>query len=232
MRHLGNIWRSSQQCWTLEGLLKECVYLLLLVGSVCFWSVLLQLVFNWWEYQDWAKRHPASKQQSQPYAMKQLGDGPKYAMTNISLPDAAGENLFKKELLMVMLVCPQWVYTYVRSQKLAISFLKGLYLSWDTAEAAIFLILMRNQITPGQANLEIEWGLSMNCLYSLCCEKHTYSVSLQKQPKMGVSKQNAQVWLPQLCAVIHHYLCWLEYQISSTHDAELCVTKIWSNNSQ
>ena len=27
-------------------------------------------------------------------------------MTNISLPDAAGENLFKKELLEVMLVCP------------------------------------------------------------------------------------------------------------------------------
>lgn len=53
------------------------------------------------------KRHPVSKQQSRPYAMKQLGGGPKYAMTNISLPDAAGENLFKKELLMVMLVCPQ-----------------------------------------------------------------------------------------------------------------------------
>lgn len=51
------------------------------------------------------KRHPASTQQSRPYAIKQLGGGP--AMTNISLPDAAGENLFKKELLMVMLVCPQ-----------------------------------------------------------------------------------------------------------------------------
>nr|POE66766.1 hypothetical protein CFP56_63909 [Quercus suber] len=89
------------------------------------------------------KRHPASKQQSQPYAMKQLGGGPKYAMTNISLPDAAGENLSPMSV-------------HARAQKLAISCLKGLYLSWDTAEAAIFLMLMRNQITPGQANLEIE----------------------------------------------------------------------------
>lgn len=48
------------------------------------------------------------------------------------------------------------VHTHTHTQKLAISFSKGLYLSWDTAKAAIFLILTRNQITPGQANLEIE----------------------------------------------------------------------------
>ena len=152
-------------------------------------------------------------------------------MTNISLPDAAGENLFKKELLEVMLVCPQWVYTYVRSQKLAISCLKGLYLSWDTAEAAIFLMLMRNQITPGQ----LIWRLNEVWAWIVCILFAVRSIHIQ-YPQKSKQKWVFPSRMPRSdypnYVLSSTDLCWLEYQISSTHDAELCVTKNWSNNSQ
>lgn len=130
-------------------------------------------------------------------------------MTNISLPDAAGENLFKKELLEVMLVCPQWVYTHVHT-KVGYFLFEGLISILGHCWSSHFPYVDEESDYPWSANLEIEWGLSMNCLYSLCCEKHTYSVSSKKQTKMGVSKQNAQVWLPQLCVVIHWFvLAWV-----------------------